>query len=492
MFSQLTHDVVFALSSAPGRAAIALHRVTGAGCLNALLPFLRMPTKNLRTGATVKRNIDNLGHSQARYATLVNENDEVIDDCLVTFFSGPRSYTGEDTLEICAHGNPLITARLHSLLRQVGFREAKPGEFTQRAFLNGKIDLTRAEAIDQLIHADTQAGIELARDASDGRIHEVTTGLRNQITSALAYFEAHIDFADDEVGSYDAQSQLKQLSELRANLMRLSETYSTGLKMREGLKIAFLGKPNAGKSSLYNALLGYERAIVTDIPGTTRDVVEDRLMIGNRDFVLMDTAGVRETVDTVEQLGVARSISSASHADIICLVLDVSGCNINTIDSAVTSLAEELLKPLQSLSDKKLIIVLTKSDKWQNELLDSFKQKRQLTSFLQQSEVPVLATSTRESDISELSKILTQTHDDLLGAGRKSKSAILISKRQQDKTLLAIAALDSAIDLVEKKDFPEKIASMLNSSAHHVSEIVGEIGTEDVLENIFSSFCIGK
>lgn len=492
MYSQLSNDTIFALSSATGRAAISLHRISGAGCLQVLSRFLRVPGRHGQNETNVSSRTQNFEHSQARYTALVNGKGAVIDDCLITFFSGPRSYTGEDTLEICAHGNPLITASLHSLFRMLGFRDARPGEFTQRAFLNGKIDLTQAEAIDQLIHADTQMGIELAREASEGRIHAVAKELRDQITASLAYFEAHIDFADDEVGSYDAQSQLTQLSELRANLLRLSQSYSTGVKMREGIKIAFLGKPNAGKSSLYNALLGYERAIVTDIPGTTRDVVEDRLLIRNRDFVLMDTAGVRETTDTVEKLGVARSISTASLADIICLVLDASNCMADSLTSTIRAEAEDLLQSLPDVEDKKILIVLTKKDQWHQELVDAFAPMNPPISVSQKTPMTIISTSAKLTNLSELEDVLVQAHDQLLGEGRAARSAVLISKRQHDKSLMALAAVDSAIELVEKKDFPEKVASVLLSTAHHVSEIVGEIGTEDVLENIFSSFCIGK
>lgn len=482
-------ETIFALSTAKGRAAIALHRISGSQSVSALLPFLCSPTDTNQKNSPLQFKKLTLKHSVSRYCNVIDSSGQTIDDCIVTFFAGPQSYTGEDTLEISAHGNPLITARLHSLFRTIGMREARPGEFTQRAYLNGKLDLTRAEAIDQLIHADTQAGIDLARQASQGKISRVSESLRYRLTQALTYFEAHIDFANDEVGNYDATCQLPLLVQIRSELEALAHSFRVGLRMRDGLRIAFIGIPNAGKSSLYNALLGYERAIVTDVPGTTRDVVEDHLAIDGRDFILLDTAGIRQTDDPVEKIGVTRSIESAKKSDLLCIVLDPMSLASDDIANSILSTKDTLTKNITNLENKELLIVLTKSDTWSAETQQKVSSAIGL---LKNFRTNVCATSASNDDLKDLICILERHYDQNLYQGMSGESAILISERQHDKTRLAIQSLDMAIDSTQKNDYPEKIASNLLLAARHVSDIVGEIGTDDILESIFSNFCIGK
>lgn len=482
-------DTIFALSSARGRAALAVHRLSGPKCLSALRPYLRKVGNKTNDSSIKEPLASEFRHSAQRYCYIVDEGGSIVDDCLLTYFESPKSFTGEDTVEICTHGNPLISARLHSLLRRLGLREARPGEFTQRAFLNGKLDLTAAEAIDQLIHSESQAGIELARQASEGRINAVSRELKTRLTAAMAYFEAHIDFADDEVGGYDGQSQRELLRSIRKDLVKLSDSFTVGLKIREGLKVAFWGSPNAGKSSLYNALLGTERAIVTDIPGTTRDVLEDRLTLGHRDFVILDTAGIRETEDTVEKIGVARTISSAQSADLVCLIVDPTATNPEQLEESVQTQLKACEEVLSLSPRPRLLVVLTKSDCWS----EALKSKVEfLSENLSKRDLRLCQTTSAQNQIAEFVDALQQEYDRILESGQGKESVYLISERQRDKTLLAIQSLDAAEQLIATNDFPEKIASMLIQTAQHISEIVGEIGTDDVLENIFSSFCIGK
>lgn len=481
-------EIIFAQSSAPGRSAIALHRVSGAGCYQRLAPFIRTAVLT-PTGTEVGKEILSLKHSVTRYGFLLDVNGAVIDDCLFTFFKEPLSYTGEETIEISSHGNPFISSRIQTLLRINGLRDAKPGEFTQRAYLNGKLDLTRAEAIDQLIHAETAAGIELARKATSGVIGQHSLALRDQLVAVMAYFEAHIDFAEDEVGTYDSESQTVVLTSVRQRIQFLCNSYQSGIKMREGLKVVFLGEPNAGKSSLYNALLGKERAIVTAIPGTTRDVVEDRLVLSGRDFVLLDTAGIRETEDQIEKIGVERTISAAKQADINCYIVDPTHCSPQNLKKELQRKIEELTQSAISSCDAIQIVILTKSDLWSDELTKAIldtesNSDRQLRRFFQ--------CSSKTGYIEAIRSALESAYDERINATQNSDSPILISKRQQDKASLALSAVDHALEMIQKKDFPEKIASTLVLASQHLSEMVGEIGTEDVLTNIFSNFCIGK
>ena len=482
-------DTIFAQSTAKGRSAIALHRISGPGCYEKICDLVKCATQNDDGTSTPGKPLE-LKHAASKYGFLIDENGSVVDDCVFTLFKAPNSYSGEETLEIACHGNPFISARLHSLMRRMGFRDALPGEFTQRAFLNGKIDLTRAEAIDQLIHADTSAGIELARKASTGSIGKHSRELRERLVAVMAYFEAHIDFAEDEVGSYSSEIQIAELTSIKNAVQVLFESYVSGIKIREGIKIVFLGEPNAGKSSLYNTLLGSDRAIVTDIPGTTRDVVEDRLTLNGRDFVLMDTAGVRETSDKIEKIGVDRSISSAKKADIVCFIIDPTVLDEKKLAEQIEYRLENLRKPLQGLSQfTEEIVVLSKADTWN----DALKHQIELLKVVAKStELSLVPCSSANSDASWLKTELEKKYDLIVNYGRIGESPILISQRQQDKAKLAMETLEHAISWAHKNDFPEKIASLLLLTAQHLADLVGEIGTEDVLTSIFSNFCIGK
>ncbi|MBM3382641.1 MAG: tRNA uridine-5-carboxymethylaminomethyl(34) synthesis GTPase MnmE [Betaproteobacteria bacterium] len=481
-------DLIFAQSSAKGRSALALIRISGKGCLQKIERYLRRAVSTT-TGTELSSDALVLKHALARYGFLVDVDGTIIDDCLFNFFGEPFSYTGEDTLEISSHGNPYIVARIQALLRRIGMRDAEPGEFTQRAYLNGKLDLTRAEAIDQLIHADTAAGVALARKATSGIIATHTHELREQLIKIMAYFEAHIDFAEDEVGSYDAVSQKQQLELIHVKVRSLADSYASGMKMREGLKVVFLGEPNAGKSSLYNALLGTERAIVTAIPGTTRDVVEDRLLINGKDFVLLDTAGVRETHDQIEKIGVERTLRAAKEADILCYVIDPVHMNASALELELKQKISELKASAQTNKSGAELIVLTKSDLWPSALSERINElSRQSDAHVP----PITLSSSQTATVGDVRKLFEKIYDATLVAGRNSDSPVLISRRQQDKALLALGAVEHAIDMVARGDFPEKIASTLVLASQHLTELVGEIGTEDVLANIFSSFCIGK
>jgi tRNA modification GTPase len=481
-------DTIFAQSSAFGRSAISLHRISGTSCLQRLNHLLKTVQKTSENewipGTQLK-----LSHGQTRYAFVIDDNNQVIDDCLITYFASPMSYTGEETLELSCHGNPLITTKLHSLLRKHGCRDALPGEFTQRAFLNGKLDLTRAEAIDQLIHAESDAGLTLARNASSGAINKFSHNVRNRLVSVMSYFEAHIDFAEDEIGNYSASTQTNELKSICTELIQLRDSYNSGLKLRDGQKVVLVGEPNAGKSSLYNSLLGQERAIVTDIPGTTRDVVEDKLRINGQDFVLLDTAGIRTTSDTVERIGVTRTISSALTADILCYLIDPSNFNTDSFENELHAALARLQSDLKLATKPAEVIVFTKSDLWNQEIKACVSTA---SASISGQGLSSASCSSQLENNKQLTDVLTGLREKLLNAGLGNEVPTLISKRQQDKTDAAVQTLTEAISLVEKDDYPEKIASLLIATTQLLTEVIGEVGNEDVLANIFANFCIGK
>lgn len=481
-------DTIFAQSSAIGRSAISVHRISGPACLQKLNHLLRAVTKTPENewipGSELR-----LMHGRSLYGFILDTDQSVIDDCLVSFFQAPLSYTGEDTLELSCHGNPLITSRLHSLLRKIGCRDALPGEFTQRAFLNGKLDLTRAEAIDQLIHAESAAGLELARNATCGSINKFSHTIRNRLITVMSYFEAHIDFAEDEIGNYSADTQTHELNLICNELLQLRDSYSSGLKIRDGQKVVFIGEPNAGKSSLYNSLLGAERAIVTDIPGTTRDVVEDKLRLQGHEFVISDTAGIRDTNDTVEKIGVSRSLASATNADILCYLIDPTKLSIESFETELQDGLSRLQTGLSKSIKPLEIIVFTKSDSWNTDMKNCVQAA---TAARLQQGLACVATSSQTEQNIDLINALIEMSVSLLNRGSAGHVPILISKRQQDKTNLAIESLTEALRLIQENDYPEKIASLLIATTQHLSDVIGEVGNEDILTNIFSNFCIGK
>lgn len=478
MHATTTHEPIFALATPASRSALHLHRISGHGIFELLAPFVRKPHA-ISSPFDLKQFTEGNRHTpQCRYVWIVDHAGELIDDVMLTAFCAPKSFTGEDVIEICVHGNSLISAHLHSLLRSLGMRDAKPGEFSFRAVLNGKQDLTQSEGINQLIHAETLGAIELARNNIAGILSKETKELRAEIISLLAYLEAHIDFAPDEVGHYEPKSLLGKIDFITQRLVSLLGSYSTGLKIKEGVKIVLCGKPNAGKSSLYNALLKADKAIVTDIAGTTRDVLEERLVIQGRDFVLLDTAGLRSTDDVVEKIGVERSLKSIQESDVICLVIDVSTDNTQEIEKNIRS----HIQAVQSNnSDCILLPVISKKDLLTQEQIQILSNATDLNLILvsHQNHEPLL-------------EALIHAHTQITKTLNPKESPTLISGRQKDKITQALAYMKECEISIDQNEYPEKIAATLNAARYSLEEIVGEIGLDNVLETIFSSYCIGK
>lgn len=488
-------EFIFALATPNSIAALHLHRLSGNGIFKFLSPFIFLPgsNKNLNLVSLAKAAVDK---PVTRYVIIKNKQNLVVDDVIVTLYSHPKSFTGEDTIEISTHGNPLISRQLHSLLREIGLRDAKPGEFTQRAMLNGKLDLAQAEGINQLIHAESMGAIELARNNVEGILSKETLQIRQELIEILAYLEAHIDFAPDEVGDYQPTALLPKISQIKDQLTSLFKSYENGLKIREGLKIILCGKPNSGKSSLYNALLKQEKAIVTDIPGTTRDVLEERLLIDNKDFVLLDTAGLRETEDIVEKIGVSRTFARLKEAHIICYLVAATSLEqknyLQNLTQELTSFIHEISK-IVLVNEKKIILVLNKKDLLSQEILNKISEIHSIKiDNSENHQDNILMTLTSQHDFEELKSHLLLFHSQLLEKTDTKKSPMLISQRQKDKVSAALNHIEEAKSLITLADYPEKIASLINAAKLSLEEIVGEISVDQVFEKVFSTFCIGK
>lgn len=489
-------DPIFALSSPASRSAIHLHRLTGRNLLNLFNGYLFKMNGSDRFDpqAMIKKEKN---QPVVQYLILKDAQGNTIDDVLFTYFQAPKSYTGEDLIEIGSHGNPLISSLLQKLLRHLGFRDALPGEFTQRAFLNGKIDLVQAEGINQLIHTETIGGIQLARDSVGGQLSKETEEIKSILIEIMAYLEAHIDFAPDEVGDYQPESLMPLMVKALDKLLLLLQSYSTGLRVREGIKVALVGKPNAGKSSLYNALLKYDRAIVTHIPGTTRDVLEDRLLIQSKDFVLIDTAGIRETSDTVEKIGVERSLKTLMQADIICFIISIENLDMHMLKNNIEKQLAEFFTDISLNPEQVILPVFSKMDLISKntfeEIESSYKKIIANSNLINlQHLLSNKCVFSSSKDTESLSNHLVKLHDKLTGLFVQRDNPTLISERQKNKVEIAVKNLNEAIDLINKKDYPEKISSVINQGRQALQEIVGEIQLDHVLEKIFSTFCIGK
>ena len=398
------------------------------------------------------------------------ETGQLVDEAIVTFFQAPHSFTGEDVVEISGHGSPVVLAEILRLLISLGASPAEPGEFSLRAFFNGRMDLAQAEAIKDLIHAQTTYQAQLAARQLRGELSRQLKPIKESLVNLIVHFESAVEFVEDDLDPLDATRFSGELDAMIERISRLAGSYRIGRVIRSGFKLALIGRPNVGKSSVFNSLLGRDRAIVTSIPGTTRDAVTEALSIRGIPVELVDTAGIRETVDLVEQLGVERTRSAVSEADLVVAVLDAS----------VDSIEEDLL-----LIDQLPVhlYVLNKCD------LETMVPEADLSALAEKA--PVLKVSALTGDgIEELRNGIYQQ----ITAGTSSivESAIITSERhfaalEQTKESLRRAQEDLQAGLTE-----EVVLANLHEALRSLGVITGETLIADLINQIFAKFCIGK
>ena len=396
------------------------------------------------------------------------DNGEVVDEVLMSVMPAPHSYTREDVAEISAHGGPVPLRAILSLVLAEGARLAAPGEFTQRAFLNGRIDLTQAEAVLDTIRARTDAGLRAAQAVLEGELGRRVRALRERLIELLSSLEAAIDYADEDLTFLTPEQIRTTIAELRAEVGELISSHTRGKLLREGAGTAIIGRPNTGKSSLLNALLGEARAIVTPVPGTTRDVIEEQIDLAGVPLRLIDTAGIRHTEDAVERIGVERSRASLERADLVLLVLD-----------RAQPLREEDRELLALVRERSVIVILNKAD---------------LPAALSREEIdldaPVVELSaTTGAGLPELEAAM---RDLLLGPGVQSESPALANLRQREAAERASVALEQAALSAAAGASEELLAVDLMAAAAALGEITGEDVRENVIQNLFARFCVGK
>jgi tRNA modification GTPase len=453
----LNDDTIVAVATAPGAAALAVIRVSGTTA-HAIMAAVFRP-----------RRAGRLRPMRLRYGWIVDAHGTVVDEAMVVVMRAPHSYTTEDMAEISCHGGTLVVQRVIGCLLAAGARAAQPGEFTLRAFLNGRIDLTRAEAVMDVVSARSERALALARQQLRGALGDAIGHLRDELLGALAYCTALVDFPEDGVDAVELGEPLRRA---RAAAQRLLDGAAHAMRIREGARIVLCGRPNAGKSSLLNALLGHDRAIVTPYAGTTRDTIEEHASLDGLAVTLVDTAGIAPTTDPIETLGIERSHQAIAGADLIVALVDANG----TPAALHEALAHD---PARTL------LVLTKCDRWPETPPLVALAREHATAC-----AGILAVSIHQP--ASLAACATTIAALVLGAPTDDAGAALTRPRHRDALRRAAAALDVALTGVAEQRSPDLLALDVHDALLALDEITGERVDDELLDAIFSRFCIGK
>ena len=453
-------DTIAAISTAVGEGAIAVLRVSGPEAVRLVARIFR--------GATTPERMD----PRRSYFGEIYDATGLVDQVLLTTFRGPQTYTGEDVIEISCHGGILVTRKILSLLLNAGARSAEPGEFTQRAFLNGKMDLTQAEAVMDLIRAQTELALRAANEQLAGHLGRELAKIQDQLLTTLAHIEAYIDFPDEGISPETGKMLLDRLEETGGSLARLVATADQGRILRHGLRTVIYGEPNVGKSSLLNLLLGYDRAIVSETPGTTRDTIEETINVRGIPVRLIDTAGKRSSEDSIEREGIRRTELQLAQADLVLQVVDAS---LPPVDRCLACEAERGVN-VGTVKHKNRILILNKVDLGIHPDWESILGVR-------------FSCRTREGE-----EALNQAvWDFVMTEGLSGQDfRIAISVRHQACLQKAITEVEAAKRGLANSNLPELISIELRGALDAIGDVIGRHDTEDLLGRIFSEFCIGK
>ncbi len=457
-------STIAAISTAPAIGGIGIVRMSGKDCFEVLEKIFK--PKNPET-------IENIAGYRIKYGTIVNpETNRVVDEVLVSYFKCPKSYTAENMCEINSHGGIVVLREILELCLKNGAELAKPGEFTERAFLNGRIDLTQAEAIIDIINAKSTREAQESANQLEGYLSRKINEIREKIMNIMVNIEANIDYPEYdvvEVSNKDAENKLK---EIENELIKLSKTFENGKILKEGVKIAIIGSPNAGKSSLLNSMLKEERAIVTDIAGTTRDIIEEQISIEGIPFKVIDTAGIRDAKDKIEQIGIEKSKKAANEADVILAVFD-SSVPLNDEDREILNL----------LKHKKSIIVLNKTDLKQivnNECKE-----------IQDVNTEVINISLKNNEgLEKIYESLVKMFN--LNQINLDNELTITNIRHQELINKAIESTRMALNDLNNSMPIDIISINIKEILEHLGEITGDNVSEDIIKSIFAKFCLGK
>lgn len=465
----IQNDAIVALATPSGAGAISIIRVSGQDAI--------------QIGASVFKSIKNKDLTQQKTHTLhlghIIDEGKTLDEVLVSIFKGPNSYTGENTIEISCHGSTYIQQQIIQLLLRKGCRMADAGEFTLRAFLNGKLDLSQAEAVADLISSDNEASHQIAMQQMRGGFSNEIAKLREELLNFASLIELELDFAEEDVEFADRTQFHELLNRIEFVLKRLIDSFAVGNVIKNGIPVAIVGEPNVGKSTLLNALLNEERAIVSDIAGTTRDTIEDELNIGGIGFRFIDTAGIRETKDVVESIGIQKTFEKIEQAQVVLYLFEslkfqVSGSEYIT----------EIEKVKNKYPLKPLVIVINKSDLISAEETQSLLQQLETLNLKQ-----ILISAKQKTGIDELKNTLLSFVN--TGALRNNET-IVTNTRHYDSLLKALDEIQKVKFGLESKLSSDLMALDIKEALYHFGLITGQVTNDELLGNIFANFCIGK
>ncbi|MFX0549878.1 tRNA uridine-5-carboxymethylaminomethyl(34) synthesis GTPase MnmE [Hathewaya histolytica] len=454
-------DTIAAVATSMGEGGISIIRISGNRALDIVEKIFRGKSKKV---------IKDMKPYTMRYGCVVDKDEKSLDEVIVSFMKGPRSFTAEDTVEINCHGGVVVTNSILKEVVRAGARLAEPGEFTKRAFLNGRIDLSQAEAVIDIIRAKTELSAKSAVRQSEGKISMEISELRERLLSVIAHIEATVDYPEDDLEEVTNEKATEDLKDILSNIEELLDSAEEGKILREGLKMVIVGKPNVGKSSLLNALLREKRAIVTDVPGTTRDVIEEYINLNGVPVQIIDTAGIRETEDLVEKIGVEKSKEKIEEADLIVFMLDVS-----------RELDDEDIEIFNYIKDKNYVVLLNKTDL-------NVKMDIKSLDFIEKGKLYKVSARTGEG-IQTLKDIIK----DMFFKGEINSEDIFITNNRHKEALIrAKENLESSLNTLDEV-FAIDLASIdLKNAWTNLGEITGDTLEEDIIHKIFSKFCLGK
>lgn len=462
------NDTIIALATPAGPGAIAVIRLSGKDAISISSQLFRsIRGKNLQEQ---KSHTVHLGH--------IVEGEKVLDEVLATVFKGPNSYTGENVVEISCHGSPYIQQQIIQLFLRNGCRMADAGEFTLRAFLNGKMDLSQAEAVADLIASDNAASHQIAMQQMRGGFSNEIKKLREELLNFASLIELELDFSEEDVEFAD-RTQFNQLLErIQKVLKGLIDSFAVGNVIKNGIPVAIVGEPNVGKSTLLNAFLNEERALVSDIAGTTRDTIEDEISIGGIGFRFIDTAGIRETEDVVEGMGIKRTFEKIEQAQVVLFLVD--GPKILSDETKLKNIAVDFEKIKNKNPQKPLLLLVNKSDTLSRE------DKNKLNDQLQT--IDYISAKTGEG-VDTLQKKLLK----FVNTGRLGKNETIITNtRHYDALIQALEAIEKVQFGITEELSSDLMAIDVREALYHLGEITGQVTNDELLGNIFANFCIGK